>query len=298
MKKNKLTRRQRRRRYELSNGHWERLQRLLPHAKHNGGPGRPWASHRRVLNGIRWILYSGAPWRDLPARYGPWQTVYSRFNRWRQDGTWNNILSRFLGRLDRQGRIDHDLWCIDASIIRASRAAAGARRVAAGPRWLGGKQATQLQEPQDHALGRSQGGFGTKVHLLCDSQGTVLSLYATAGQRHESKAFEATLCRVALPKRIGSKRWPAKLAGDKGYSYPRLRRWLARRKVEDVIPTRKDQPRREDFDKATYRRRTIVERAIGWLKECRRLATRYEKLAVNFLAFWIVGLIGKLLRMG
>jgi transposase len=298
MKKKKLTRRQRRRRYELSNAHWERLERLLPHPRHKGGPGRPWVSHRRVLNGIRWILYTGAPWRDLPARYGRWQTVYSRFNRWRQDGTWNNVLSRFLGRLDRQGRIDHDLWCVDASVVRASRAAGGARRNAAVPRVLGGKQATQLLEPEDHALGRSQGGFGTKVHLLCDSQGTVLSLYATAGQRHESKAFEATMARVALPRRVGSKRWPAKLAGDKGYSYPGLRRWLARRKVEDVIPTRKDQPRQEDFDKATYRRRNIVERAIGWLKECRRLATRYEKLAVNFLAFWIVGLIGKLLRMG
>jgi transposase len=209
-----------------------------------------------------------------------------------------DLLSRFLGRLDRQGRIDHDLWCIDATIIRASRAAGGARHLSVKPRCLGGKRTTQLLEPEDHALGRSQGGFGTKVHLLCDSQGTVLALNATAGQRHESKAFESTLARVALPRRVGSKRWPAKLAGDKGYSYPRLRRWLARRQVEDVIPTRKDQPRREDFDKETYRRRNIVERAIGWLKDCRRLGTRYEKLAVNFLAFWIVGLIGQLLGMG
>jgi transposase len=294
--KRTLTRRQRRRRYELGHHEWERLRPLLPHPTHQGGAGRPWKSHRRILNGIRWILHAGAPWRDLPKHYGPWQTVYARFNRWRQDGTWNRILSRFLGRLDRQGRIDHDLWCIDATIVRASRAAAGARHRSAEPRCLGGKQATQLQEPQDHALGRSQGGFGTKVHLLCDSHGIVLSLYATAGQRHESTAFETTLGRVALPRRLGVKRWPAKVAGDKGYSYPRIRRWLKRRQVQDVIPTRKDQPRQEDFDKPTYRQRNIVERAIGWLKECRRLGTRYEKLAVNFLAFWIVGLIGKLLR--
>jgi transposase len=296
--KTRLTRRRRRRRYELSNRFWERLRPLLPHPKHHGGPGRPWCSHRRILNGIRWILHTGAPWRDLPARYGPWETVYSRFNRWRQDGTWNKLLSRFLGRLNRQGRIDQELWCIDATIIRASRAAGGARRLAAQPRCLGGKQATQLQEPEDHALGRSQGGFGTKMHLVCDSQGTVLALYATAGQRHESKAFVPTLSRVALPRRPGGKRWPIKLAGDKGYSYPWLRKWLKRHHMEDVIPTRKDQPRREDFDKESYRQRNIVERAIGWLKECRRLGTRYEKLAVNFLAFWIVGLIGQLLRMG
>ena len=296
--KAKLTRRQRHRRYELSNGQWARLRRLLPHPRHHGGAGRPWLPHRRIRNGIRWILHTGAPWRDLPGRYGAWQTVYGRFNRWRSDGTWNRLYSRLLGRLDRHGRIDHDLWCIDATVIRASRAAGGARRVSARPRLLGGKRATQPAEPQDHALGRSQGGFGTKVHLLCDSQGTVLAWYATAGQRHESKAFEPTLARVALPRRPGDKRWPAKLAGDKGYSYSRLRQWLKRRRVQDVIPTRKDQPRREDFDQETYRRRNIVERAIGWLKECRRLGTRYEKLAVNFLAFWIVGLIGKLLRLG
>jgi transposase len=296
--KRKRTRRQRRRRYELGNRQWERLQPLLPHPTHQGAAGRPWRPHRRILNGIRWILHTGAPWRDLPQRYGPWETVYARFNRWRQDGTWNKLLSRFLGELDRHGCIDHDLWCIDATIIRASRAAAGARKQSKKPRRLGGKQATQLSEPQDHALGRSQGGFGTKIHLLCDSQGIVLGLYATAGQRHESKVFEQTMARVALPRRLGSKRWPAKLAGDKGYSYPRLRRWLKRRHIQDVIPTRKDQPRQEDFDKETYRRRNIVERAIGWQKDCRRLGTRYEKLAVNFLAFWIVGLIGRLLRMG
>jgi transposase len=296
--KTTLTRRQRRRRYELSIWHWERLRPLFPDPKHHGGPGRPWTSHRRNLNGIRWILHTGAPWRDLPTRYGPWQTVFSRFNRWRQDGTWNKILSRLLGRLDRQKRIDRELWCIDATIVRASRAAGGARRAAAKLRCLGGNQATQMQEPEDHALGRSQGGFGTKMHLLCDSQGIILSLYATAGQRHESKAFETTMARVALPRRLGRKRWPAKLAGDKGYSYQRLRRWLKRRQVQDVIPTRKDQPRQENFDKDSYRQRNIVERAIGWLKECRRLGTRYEKLAVNFVAFWIVGLIGKLLRKG
>jgi transposase len=296
--KKKLTRRQRRRRYELSNSHWESLRPLLPHLTHNRGSGRPWKPHRRILNGIRWILHTGAPWRDLPGRYGPWETVYARFNRWREDGTWNKLLSRFLGRLDLQGRIDHELWCIDATIIRASRAAGGARRLSIQSRCLGGKRATQLLEPEDHALGRSQGGFGTKVHLLCDSQGTVLALYATAGQRHESKLLPTTLARVALPRRLGSKHWPAKLAGDKGYSYPWLRRWLKRHHIEDVIPTRKDQPRQEDFDKETYRQRNIVERAIGWLKECRRLGTRYEKLAVNFLAFWIVGLIGKILRMG
>lgn len=165
----------------------------------------------------------------------------------------------------------------------------------ATPRRLGGPQAAQLEEPPDHALGRSQGGFGTKVHLLCDSHGIPLGITVTPGQRHESKFFEATLQRLLLPRRSGRARWPRKLAADKGYSYPHIRQWLKRHHIQPVIPTRKDQAREKAFDKASYRRRNIIERAIGWFKECRRLGTRFEKLAVNFVAFWMVAMIEKLL---
>ena len=118
----------------------------------------------------------------------------------------------------------------------------------------------------------------------------------TPGQRHEIKAFEPTMARRLFHRRKGSKRWPRRLAGDKGYSYPRIRRWCRRRRVEAVIPTRKDQPRDENFDKATYRRRNIVERVIGWYKEYRRLGTRYEKLAINYVAMWLVAIIEKALK--
>lgn len=115
-----------RRRYELSTLMWQRLSPLLPHPTHHGGPGHPWLPHRRLINGILWVLHTGAPWRDVPERYGPWQTVYDRFNRWRTDGTWATILTRLLGRLDKQGRLSRDLWLVDSSIIRATRAASGA----------------------------------------------------------------------------------------------------------------------------------------------------------------------------
>jgi transposase len=160
---------------------------------------------------------------------------------------------------------------------------------------LGGRKETQLQEPADHALGRSRGGFGTKIHLVCDSHGLIVAVYATAGQRHDSKAFEPTMARRLFHRRKGARRWPGRLAGDKGYSYPRIRRWCRRRRVEAVIPTRKDQPRDEAFDKATYKRRNIVERVVGWYKEYRRLGTRYEKSAVNYVAMWLVAIIEKAL---
>lgn len=115
-------------RYELNNRQWERIQRLFPDLKHEHHAGRPWKPHRRLLNGILWRLHSGAPWRDVPPRYGPWQTVYDRFRRWRLDGTWMDILTYLLDHLDKHGRLGHDLWCVDATIIRATRAAGGAKK--------------------------------------------------------------------------------------------------------------------------------------------------------------------------
>jgi len=153
-----------------------------------------------------------------------------------------------------------------------------------------------MLEPADHALGRSRGGFGTKVHLVCDRRGLILAVFVTAGQRHESKAFEPVMFRARRPRLSGKKRWPARVAADKGYSYARVRSWLERHHIEDVIPTRKDQPRDEDFDKQTYRKRNMIERVVGWFKECRALGTRYDKLAVNYVALWMVAIIHYLLR--
>ena len=113
------------RRYELSDAQWDQIKDLMPKSE---GSGRPWKDHRLVLNGMMWILHTGAPWRDLPDSYGPHQTVYERFNSWRKDGTLDRILERLQIRLDRDGHIDWDLWCVDGSSIRASRAAAGAAK--------------------------------------------------------------------------------------------------------------------------------------------------------------------------
>jgi transposase len=145
-------------------------------------------------------------------------------------------------------------------------------------------------------LGRSQGGFGTKAHLVCDSHGIILAVELSAGQRHETQAFEQVNRRARRPRRRGRPTWPKQEAGDKGYSYGWVRDWLSRRHIGPVIPTRKDQPRQEDFDKASYRRRNVIERAISWFKWRRALATRYDKLAVNYVAEWMVANIQYLLR--
>jgi transposase len=111
-------------RYELSDGKWNLIKGLFP----KQGRGGKWNDHRSTLNGMLWILRSGAPWRDLPERYGKWKSVYHRFNRWRGDGTFDRILKALRIRLGKQGKIDWDLWLVDGSNVRASRVAAGARK--------------------------------------------------------------------------------------------------------------------------------------------------------------------------
>ena len=111
------------RRYELTDAEWAVIEPLVPKPASTGRPQRP---AREVLNGIFWILRSGSPWRDLPERYGPWQSTYHRFNAWRREGVFERILEALQIRLDADGHIDWDLWCVDGSSVRASKAAAGA----------------------------------------------------------------------------------------------------------------------------------------------------------------------------
>src|SRR5215467_2204527 len=113
-------------RHELTDEQWTRLQPLLPRPKRGPQP----RDRRRLLNGILWILSTGAQWRDLPERYGPWETVYGHFHSLRTSGVFDRILDALHLRLDQEGRIDWDLWCIDGTSVRATRSAAGATKKA------------------------------------------------------------------------------------------------------------------------------------------------------------------------
>lgn len=113
------------RRYELSIDQYESIEDLLPT---NGKVGGQWKDHRNLLNGMFWVLYSGAQWREMPERYGSWKTVYGRFNRWSRDGTIEKMLERLHLNLDENGYIDMSQVFIDSTVVRASRSAAGAKK--------------------------------------------------------------------------------------------------------------------------------------------------------------------------
>ena len=116
-------------RHEVTDEQWGLIQAILP--KRAAKTGRPPSDPRLMLNGILWILRTGSPWRDLPERFGPWQTVYDHFAKWRALGAYDRILEALHIRLDAEGTIDWDLWCIHGSSGRANRAAAGASKKAA-----------------------------------------------------------------------------------------------------------------------------------------------------------------------
>jgi transposase len=113
-------------RHEVSEEEWAILDPLIP--KSEARTGRPPRDRRQMLNGILWILSTGAQWRDLPERFGPWETVYGYFNKWRASGLFDAILDALHLRLDQEGKIDWDLWCIDGTSVRGTRSSAGASK--------------------------------------------------------------------------------------------------------------------------------------------------------------------------
>jgi transposase len=118
-----------RRDHELTDAQWTVLAPYLPPQR--PAIGRPAKDHRLIVEGILWRLRTGAPWRDLPARYGPWQSVYTRFRRWQQAGVWDRVLAALQAQADAEGRLDWSLHFLDGTSIRAHPHAAGAKKGAA-----------------------------------------------------------------------------------------------------------------------------------------------------------------------
>lgn len=113
------------RRHGLTDDQWELVSDIFGEPK---PVGRPPKDRRLVLDGIFWILRTGAAWRDLPERFGPWQSIYHCFNKWTADGTFDAILRRLQGAMVDAEELDDDLWCVDGTVVRAARCAAGAKK--------------------------------------------------------------------------------------------------------------------------------------------------------------------------
>jgi transposase len=244
---------------DLSNAEWERLRPLLP--PETGRRGGRWRDHRQVINGIIWRIRTGAPERDLPERYGSWQTCYKRFARWETDGTW--------ARIQRAVQRDAE---------RSRRPQGGLT-----------PQASATQQ----GLGRSRGGLSTKIHVVGDGRGRPLVTRATPGQAADTTALMGLVdaVRVARPGGVGRPRVrPDYLVADKAYSSRANRAGLRARVSPHTIPEHDDQRvhrrcrgrlggRPVRFCREQCRRRNQVERGFNRRKQLRAVATRYDTQA-------------------
>ena len=235
-------------RYELSDYEWSVIRPMLP----NKPRGVPRVDDRRTLNGIFWVLRSGAPWRDLPERFGPHTTCYNRFVRWRRAGVWDHIMDAVTAAHDAAVQM------IDTSVVRVHQHGA----CIAGNR--------------EQHMGRSRGGLTSKIHAVVDADGLPVGLGLTPGEAHDNR-----LCSVLL---TGLHQGTMLLA-DRGYDADWIRDFASQNGAWANIPPKRNRKEPICFSPYLYRARNLIERFFNKIKQCRRVATRYDKLAANYLAF-------------
>lgn len=235
----------------FSDARWAALTSALARLPRPGPPG----DLRTFFEAVVWILRSGAPWRDLAARFGPWERIYRRYRRWAIAGRWERLRQLLAASPSRQRLL------IDSTIVKAHPHAAGARGVSA----------------RGEALGRSRGGFTTKVHALVTEGGQLVRYVATGGEVNDITQA-VTLVQGA--------REGTAVVGDRAYDSDAFLAHVRTLGMRAVIPSRANRRRRRRLDRDAYARRNVIERWFGRLKVFRRIATRYDKTVASYLGFF------------
>ena len=244
----------------LTDSMWNQIQSVLTTVKTKVGRP-PNQEDRMFVEAVLYVGRTGLPWRDLPEEFGDWSAVYNRLRRWKNNGTWERLWQQL--QTDELSLADN--LFIDSTCVRAHQHAAGA------PKKKGGQE--------NQALGRSRGGFSTKIHLGCLSEENAISIVVTGGQTADVKGFDAVFDGVPVNHSIQN------AVMDKGYDSNEIGKKLTDNQMQVVIRPKKNRVQEIDYDKELYKQRNRVERFINRIKQFRPIATRYEKLAETFVAF-------------
>ncbi|MCJ9696039.1 IS5/IS1182 family transposase [Rhizobium anhuiense] len=233
----------------LRDEQWERISHhIIGDERTRGSSGR---DNRMFMEAVLWIVRTGSPWRDLPEVFGEWNSVFRRFSRWSRKGIWWRI---FEAMADDP---DFEYLIVDSTIIRAHQHAAGGKKGA-----------------EDQALGRSRGGLSTKIHMAVRGLGCPVRFTLTAGQKGDAPQADALI--EGLPADI--------IMADTAYDSNHLRNAIADKGAVAVIPNNPSRARKYPLDKHLYAQRHLIECCFSKLKQFRRVATRFEKTAENYLA--------------
>jgi transposase len=237
--------------YSIEQGAWEQILSFLITFK--GIHTRNEKDLRRFIEAVGYVMRGGCQWRLLPAYYGQWRSVPRRFKYWAERGVWAGILAHVSK--------DYDGECvmIDATIVRAHPCAAG----------------YQKDQHEREALGRSKGGFTTKIHAVVDALGQALRFTLTPGQRHDITQASQLLEGFENTQVIA----------DKGYDSDALMEQLTKQNCTPIIPPRSNRKTLREYDKHLYKERHLIECFFNKIKHFRRVFSRFDKAAQSFMAF-------------
>jgi transposase len=205
-----------------------------------------------MVNALLFWLNTGIPWRDLPERFGPWKSVYTRFRRWTAQGVWDALLTGLI----QEDVVDNTELMLDSTVIKVHQHGSGKK---------GGAN-----------KGRGIGGLTTKVHAIADGLGNPLRFMLSAGTRNDIMCAQPML----EPFELEGKH----VLADMGYDQEKLCEYIRSRGGTPVIPSRITNRIQRTIDKHEYKERHLVENLFQKLKNFRRLATRYEKLDITYFA--------------
>lgn len=254
--------------FKLSDEHWERIREHFPEEHPEvGRPGPKPIASRKVMEGVLWILNTGAQWHMLPQCYPNYKTVHRRFQQWCRSEVLRDILTDLANALREQGTIDERESFIDATFASAKG---------------GGDE-----------IGKTKRGKGVKIMAIVDSHGLPLAVSTHAANHHE-----VTLVQLSFEFYMIEAK-PENLIGDRAYDSDKLDDELREDGVEMISPHRagRKKPRTQDGRKLRrYERRWIVERFFAWLQWQRRLLVRWEYYAHNFLGFVQLACINMMLK--